>query len=199
VAGYKTSLALLPAISLILAAFSPWPAQLATLTCLTLGCAYSVGPRLKAVPVAGSLVNAAGFTPILFLGMASPALPPGFGYIALAFAALLLQNQLIHEASDRVEDESSGIRTSWLTLGPGWTALFAGFAGAAAVAAAAAVLPQLRHAVTVVMGAAFGVTFPALLAARGGIVSYAARLRVLHRWCAVGAGAVLYAAWRFGG
>lgn len=194
---YRSSLVALPAASLGLAVFSPWPAMLATLVCLILGCVYSVGPRLKSVPVAGSLINAAGFTPILFLGMAGPSLPPRLGYLTVAFAALLLQNQLIHEAGDRIEDRASGIRTTWLTLGPRWTALFAALAGVGAFVGAVYVVPGMEI-VTGAVAAAFVIVFPLLLAWPELTASQAARLRVAHRWCAVIVGAVLYISWRFG-
>jgi hypothetical protein len=54
--GYKTSLVVLPALSVVLAAFSPWPVQLATAWCLTLACVYSIGPRLKSIPVVGMII-----------------------------------------------------------------------------------------------------------------------------------------------
>ncbi len=195
--GYKTSLVMLPAISVALAAFSPWPVQLATAWCLTLGCVYSIGPRLKAIPVVGTLTDAAGFAPILFLGMAGPSLPVGFGTIAIIFAALLLQNQLIHEAGDREDDQASGLRTTWLTLGPRWTALLAACAGALATTATASTDAGVRSAaIPGIVGAAFVVAFPLLLAWDGLTPARARRLRVVHRWCALLVGATLYVAWR---
>jgi 4-hydroxybenzoate polyprenyltransferase len=166
--------------------------QLATACCLAVGCLYSVGPRLKTKPVVGTLANAAWYVPMLFLGMAGPSLPAGFGTIAIAFTALLLQNQLIHESGDRDEDAASGIRTTWLAFGPRWTALFAACAGSVAIVATAPALGGFRYAV----GAVFIATFPLLLAWDGLTAERAARLRVVHRWCAVLFGAALYAAWR---
>jgi 4-hydroxybenzoate polyprenyltransferase len=194
---YKTSLVVLPAVSLTLAAFSPWPVQLATAWCLTLGCLYSIGPRLKAIPVVGTVTDAAGFTPILFLGMTGPSLPPGFSTVVIAFAALLLQNQLIHEAADRVDDAASGIRTTWLTLGPRWTALLIAGAGGVVTVVAASAAPPFRYvSAAVAVAAVFVVAFPLLLAWDGLGAGRAARVRVIHRWCAVLLGAALYAAWR---
>jgi 4-hydroxybenzoate polyprenyltransferase len=190
--GYKASLVALPALSLALAAFSPWPVQLATACCLAVGCLYSVGPRLKTIPVVGTLANAAWYVPMLFLGMAVPSLPPGFGTIAIAFTALLLQNQLIHESGDRIEDEASGIRTTWLAFGPRWTALFAACAGSVAVVTTESTPGAFRYAVGIV----FIVAFPLLLAWDGLTADRAARLRVVHRWCAVLFGAGLYLDWR---
>lgn len=194
---YKTSLVVLPAISVALAAFSPWPVQLATAWCLTLGCVYSIGPRLKAIPVVGTVTDAAGFAPILFLGMAGSALPVGFVTIAVIFAALLLQNQLIHESGDRDDDEASGLRTTWLTFGPRWTALLAASAGIVATVATASTDAGLRSgAVPATVGAAFILVFPLLLAWNGLTPGRARRLRVVHRWCALLVGATLYVAWR---
>lgn len=189
----------LVAVCLLLSISSPWPAKLATASCLVLGYIYSSGPRLKRVPVAGSLANVAGFTLLLFVGMQDASLPPRFGWVALVFAALLLQNQLIHEAADRLEDSAGGVRTSWLTLGPRWTVLIAAISGLGAAGATAFIVPRPRLSpVVLAAGAAFGVVFPLLLASRGMEPSRAARLRVTHRWCAASFGALCYFAWRSG-
>jgi 4-hydroxybenzoate polyprenyltransferase len=196
--AYHLPLALLLIANLVLAALSPWPARLATLFCLVWGCLYSMGPRLKSIPITGSLANAVGFASLLFVGMRSPALPPRFGCIVLAFAALLLQNQLIHEAADNGEDRAGGVRTTWLLLGPRWTALLVAVAGLGATAAAAGVMSHSRYTpLLVVTGAAFGVAFPLRLASPGLESNQAARLRVAHRWCAVVFGAGLFTAWRW--
>ncbi len=120
------------------------------------------------------------------------ALPAGFSVIATAFTALLLQNQLIHESGDRIEDEASGIHTTWLAFGPRWTAFLAAGAGAVAIVMTAASLGAFRYPV----GTLFIGAFPLLLAWDGLTAERAARLRVVHRWCAVLFGAALYAAWR---
>jgi 4-hydroxybenzoate polyprenyltransferase len=190
--NYKLSLIALPAVSVALAACSPWPEQLATACCLADGVLYSVGPRLKTIPVVGTLANAAWYVPMLYLGMADASLPAGFGVIATAFTALLLQNQLIHESGDRIEDAESGIHTTWLAFGPRWTALLAACAGTVAIVRAASRRGGFRHAV----GALFIAVFPLLRAWDGLRAERAARLRVVHRWCAVLFGAALYGAWR---
>jgi len=195
---HRYSLAALLVLALVLAAMGPWPVQVATCSCLLLGCVYSAGPRLKSVPIAGSLANAAGFALLLFVGMRNASLPPRFGYVVLAFAALVLQNQLIHEAADRLEDRAGGIRTTWLMLGPRWTAVVAALSGLGATVAAAGIMPTLRLApVVAIVGAAFGMAFPLLLAWRGMESTQAARLRLAHRWCAVLFGAGFFAAWRY--
>lgn len=190
----------LPSVSLVLAAMSPWPVGVATVFCLVLAGVYSVGPRLKAVPVLGSLLNAAGFTPIMFLGMATPELPAKFGALAAAFAALLLQNQLIHEAADRDDDRASGIRTTWLTIGARRTAVLAALAGVGSTAAAGYILPDHSEVVVVFMmliGGFFGVAVPGLLASRRLTPARAARLRIVHRWCCLVVGAGLFLVCRF--
>jgi len=193
---HRYSLAALLVVSLILATLSPWPAQLATLMCLLLGYVYSMGPRLKAIPIAGSLVNVGGFALLLFLGMRDTTLPPRFGYVVLVFASLLLQNQLIHEAADQLEDRAGGVETTWLTLGSRWTGVIAAFSGLAATFATTCLVPAIPlAAVVVLVGTAFAVAFPLLLAWRGQESNQAALLRVTHRWCAVLLGAGLFTVW----
>jgi 4-hydroxybenzoate polyprenyltransferase len=196
---HRYSLTGLLGISLGLAALSPWPAQLATASSLVFGCIYSMGPRLKSIPVAGSLANIGNFAPLLFVGMRDTALPPHFGYVVAAFSGLLLQNQLIHEAADQVEDRFGGLRTTWLAVGPRWTSLIAGVAGLGATVAAACIAGSMRPTMPIVGagGVSFVVAFPLLLARRGIEPDRAARLRVTHRWCALMFGAALYAAWQW--
>ncbi len=195
---HRYSLAALVAVSLGLAAFSPWPAQLATAACLLFGYVYSMGPRIKSIPILGTVANLGNFGPLLFVGMQSTTLPPRFEYVALAFAALLLQNQLIHEAADTVEDRGGGIRTTWLTLGPNWTAALAAVSGLGAAIAAAAIAPSARSTVVlVIVAAVYGGVFPTLLARRELESPSAARLRIAHRWCALLSGAGLFLAWRW--
>ncbi len=195
---HRYSLVALVLAVLLLAAFSPWPAQLAALSCLTIGWIYSMGPRIKSVPVVGTLANLGNFGPLLFVGMPHASLPPRFGWVALAFCAILLQNQLIHEAGDAVEDRGGGVRTTWLTLGPRWTSAAAALLGLAAAAAAAATVSTLQPPLVAAgVGTTFGVAFPLLLARQGPQSPQAARLRLVHRWFALLFGAALFAAWRW--
>ncbi len=194
---YRYSLAGLLAASAVLAGLSPWPARIAIAVCMVLACLYSIGPRLKRLPVAGSVTNALGFPFLLFLGMPAASLPAGFAALAIAFTALLFENQLIHEAADRIEDRAGGIRTSWLTFGSRWTALVVALSGLIAVAAAASVVPAAQWPVAIAGATAvFGLAFPLLLAWRGMDPRQAAQLRLAHRWCAVAFGAFAYAVWR---
>lgn len=192
------SLAVLLAVALLLAAQSPWPAQLATLSCLAVGSIYSIGPRIKSTPILGSLANFGNFGPLLFVGMATTALPPRFGALVLVFAAVLLQNQLIHEAGDAVEDRGGGVRTTWLSCGPTWTsAMAAGLGVVATLATARLAHPGAVAALAGLSAVLFGAVFPLLLARRGGDWRQATRLRIAHRWCAAAFGALLFAAWRW--
>lgn len=196
---HRAPLLVLPMFSLCMAWLSPWPAALATVWCLVLGYGYSTGPRLKRIPVLGTVLNAAGFTPILFLGMATPAVPERFGWVALAFAALLFQNQLLHEAADRDDDYASGIHTTWLTLGARWSAVLASIAGLVASASAGALVafPRWWGAVVgIAIGTWFAVVVPRQLASPGLSPAQAARLRVAHRWYCLATGATLFVIWR---
>lgn len=193
---YRWSIALLVATALVLALFAPWPAQLATLTALAVGYTYSTGPRFKSLPIIGSLSNVGNFAPLLFVGMRNASLPPRFGYVALAFTALLLQNQLIHEAADSVEDRGGDVRTTWLTLGPRWTAFLAALLGTTATVAAAFIVRSAG--VAILVGVVCGAAFPLLLVRNGTDAERAMHLRLAHRWCAVFVGAGLFVAWRLG-
>jgi 4-hydroxybenzoate polyprenyltransferase len=195
----RYSVAGLIVLSLGLALLGPWPAQLATVACLTFGCIYSMGPRIKAIPVVGSIANLGNFGPLLFVGMRDTSLPPRFWCVALAFAALLLQNQLIHEAADALEDRGGGVRTTWLALGPRWTALMAAALGIGATVAAACIVPAGQWPIaTLIVGIIYVTAFPLLLARRGVEPAHAAQLRMAHRWCALLFGAGLFTAWHRG-
>ena len=195
---HRFSLALLLCISLLLAVVSPWPAQLAIVSCLSFACVYSMGPRIKSIPFVGSLANLGNFGPLLFVGMQNTSLPPRFAGVVLTFASLLLQNQLIHEAGDALEDRGGGVRTTWLTLGPRRTSVLAACLGLGAAVAAAYMVPAERSTqVAMMVGTVFGAAFPVALASTGAAADRAARLRIAHRWCALLFGAGLFVAWRW--
>lgn len=72
---------------------------------------YSAPPRLKRVPVVGSVWNlAAGIPGFFFAGSPSVAELPLRVLVAL-YAVLLLGSQLIHEAQDREGDVAGGVST----------------------------------------------------------------------------------------
>ncbi len=93
------------------------PLSLAALaTSLTASTVYSVGPRLKDLPIIGTLLNAAIFAPLL---VAAPLpLPAQLGLVSSLFVALVLQNQLLHERVDHDEDVRAGTFTTARMLGP---------------------------------------------------------------------------------
>lgn len=149
---------------------------------LAAGAVYSVGPRLKRVPVVGALVNAAIFAPLMAL-VGGPR-PPGFWGISLVFAALLLQNQLLHERADADEDRRAGARTTARLL------------GRAGVARAGRGLALVGGLASRALGAgpgwlagAIGLAFGAWLTGHAD----AARARRIHRWVSLLAGAATYA------
>jgi 4-hydroxybenzoate polyprenyltransferase len=147
---------------------------------------YSAGPRLKARPVVGTLLNVGIFGPALILAMVPGCTPPGLGTLATAFSAMLLQNQLLHERADRDEDSGARVRTtasllsSQQTLSLVWTVGLCG-------ALAAGWLATSRLGVWT---AASGFAATSLAAAIPR--SWSTRRR-LHRWVAAVAGAGLYA------
>jgi len=72
---------------------------------------YSAPPRLKRVPVLGTVWNVVVGVPGLFFA-AVPDLTTGAPRVSLGvFAVLLLVAQLIHEAEDRDDDRAGGIAT----------------------------------------------------------------------------------------
>ena len=107
-----------------------WSAGCVALSLLC-GALYSAVVRAKRVPVLGLLCNAGIFLPLALL------LRSGRGGDAWAlelalFAALLTQNQLVHELADEAEDRAAGARTTAQLLGPRGTRVVAalvGFAG----------------------------------------------------------------------
>jgi hypothetical protein len=164
---------------------------------------YSVGPRLKALPVVGTLLNAGIFAPLLCFAVADEA-PRAVVVLGVVFTAMLLQNQLLHESADAAEDAAArSLTTGRVVSAAAVPALVIALGGAGALACAA-VAPS--HA--------FGWACAGALAATtaGGLVSRApgpttcsgsrraddpaaqwrAR-RAAHRWVAFAAGAVLFA------
>src|SRR5262249_19989840 len=158
---------------------------------------YSVGPRLKRIPVLGTLANTTNFAPLLWVGIAAPRAPLGMAPLTLAFTCLLLQNQLLHEAADRDEDRRGQIRTSVLVFGPRACAVAPALlgGGAALIAAWPAALSWLPWVIVPVFGAAF----PLVLARHGDAASAMAGARRAHRLCSLVTGTLIFACLRLGG
>lgn len=91
---------------------------------------YSGGPRIKRFPIVCTLANGFIFVPLALAGAEGIAEVPASGWaLVLAFAALLLQNQLIHERAHASADERDGIQTTVRLLGPkasAWAAVLLG-------------------------------------------------------------------------
>lgn len=192
---YAAPLLGLALAALAFAATGPAVVLGATAVALVSGVLYSVGPRWKRVPVVGTLMNVTHFTPLLFVGLASSADAWALAPLAAAFAALLLENQLIHEAADAPDDRAGGVYTTFSALGANGCAVAAVVLG---LAVAGASLPLLSAAGASPVWALHAVphvlVFPALLAARGDDPARMRRARLHHRLAALLSGVVLFAA-----
>ncbi|MFH1530474.1 MAG: UbiA family prenyltransferase [Pseudomonadota bacterium] len=90
---------------------------------------YSGGPRIKRIPVVGTLTNLWIFCPLAFLCQGSLPWVPGLWVLTGLFSLVLVQNQLLHEAMDHDEDLADGVRTTAAILGPRFTAVVSGVLG----------------------------------------------------------------------
>lgn len=170
-----------------------WTSVLATIVALTCGTVYSIGPRLKTLPFIGSLLNIGNFTPLMFVGMASPAMPPGLLGLVTSFSLLLVQNQLLHEAADAAEDRRGHCRTTFLLLGPVIAGALAALAGASLVAVLGAPGEGFWRILWQGLAfAVFGIAFPLLLAMYGLDGARMARIRRVHRLASMVGGLILY-------
>jgi 4-hydroxybenzoate polyprenyltransferase len=188
--SHRLALAALLTAALGLSLTGPWPVLAAAAICLGSGVVYSVGPRLKRIPVLGTLANTTNFAPLLWVGIAGSGAPSGMAKLTLAFTCLLLQNQLLHEAADRDEDRRGRVHTSVLVFGPRASAAAAALlgAGAALSAAGTGALSGLAFGIAPVFGAAF----PLALARFGEDARAMARTRIVHRACCVVTGALIF-------
>jgi 4-hydroxybenzoate polyprenyltransferase len=169
-----------------LALLGPVVGWAATAVSLSSGFVYSMGPRVKAVPVVGTLANATNFVPLLWVGASVPD-PPMARHLAPALAGLLLQSQLVHEAADAESDARAHVRTTFLVLGR-WAsaALGALFGVLLAMGGGSGWIDRLA------ILAVYGVGLPIALAVVAPEPSRAATLRRWHRWSGLVLGAVLF-------
>jgi 4-hydroxybenzoate polyprenyltransferase len=107
----------LAALALGLSWLGPWPVRAAAAVSIASGWIYSAGPRLKSRPGIGSLLNVTNFAPLLLVGMSGPSLPRDLAALTVVFSALLLQNQMLHEAADAEYDRRGELRTTFLYFG----------------------------------------------------------------------------------
>lgn len=178
------------ALALALSLSAPAAVTIATATSLFAGTVYSIGPRLKRFPFVGTIANAACFAPMLWLSVPDDAPRPDLHVLGAIFAILLLQNQLLHEAADRLDDERGQVRTTFRAIGRRASALL----GAALGATGAILAPHL--ALTIAMGAAFVILFPMALYLRGDDVRRMRTMRLAHRVACIAAGGSVFGALR---
>lgn len=169
-----------------LALTGPTVGLVATAVSLASGTLYSVGPRLKALPVVGTLANATNFVPLLWVGATSPD-PPLARALAPAFVGLLLQSQIIHEAADAEGDGRAGLRTTFLVVGRrGSAALLALFGACPGIGSPVGLAERACLVAIYVVAVPLALLFFAVDPPR------AARLRTLHRWSGLALGAALF-------
>jgi 4-hydroxybenzoate polyprenyltransferase len=173
-----------------LAALGPSVGVVAALVAITSGVVYSIGPRLKALPVVGTLANATNFAPLLWVGAATPS-PPLAWILAPTFAGILLQNQILHEAADASDDARGRLATTFLVLGRKKSAALASLFGLLAALGPVPFGAWGRAA----MIALYVVAFPLALAGSDD-PTRAARLRRWHRGSSIVVGAALLLASR---
>ena len=174
------------ALALALSFTGPLAVTLATLCSLTAGTLYSVGPRLKRFPLVGTLANAACFAPLLWVGVPDGAPRSDLARLAGLFVLLLLQNQLIHEAADRNDDERGLVLTTVRAVGRRVAGLVTAGLGLGMVLLA----PHLALALALL--AVFVAFFPAALFLRGDEVAAMRTLRLVHRVACILAGGALF-------
>lgn len=184
---------LMAALAIGAALTGPAPVLVATALALTSGVVYSVGPRLKRLPVLGTALNVVHFAPLLWVGLPTGGDPEGMGVLTVCFSALLLQNQLLHEASDSEDDRRGRLLTTFLLVGQRWSAALLAALGLMLVGAVASA-PALRPLAWLLAGVHL-IAFP-LIFFRGKVRP--STLRRVHRWMALAAGALVYLALRTG-
>lgn len=185
-------LAILAISTLLLAGTGPLLVVAAAACGLISGWAYSLGPRLKTRPVIGTLLNATNFAPLLLLGMDRSSPPARLTFLVPAFVALLLQNQLLHEAADAAEDRGGGVRTTFLAIGASGAAVLAALCGAALLWITLRLLTERALPLAFALHTApHLLVFPALLAVAGRSPACMAGARVAQRWAAAASGALL--------
>lgn len=191
----SVALAALALLALVLAATGP----LLVVTCvafnLICGSVYSIGPRLKSARFVGTVANAGNFAPLLFVGLATPNVPERLYFLTPVFVALLLQNQLLHEAADAPEDRRGGVRSTFLVLGRAKTAVLAAACGTLVFWTSLDPITRCAPAPLAVLHAVpYVVVFPALLARGGDAPELMARTRFAQRWSSLVTGALLVVA-----
>lgn len=176
-ATLKGLLTAIAAVTVAAAAHNGLGPAVAAVVSLVGGWMYSAGPRLKCLPVIGTLTNAWIFTPIAFLGASGGSLDREAWLMVWGFVGVLLQNQIVHEAAHAADDRIEGVRTTWLQFGPRVSAL--GILGFGVLAVTALSLAAPSVLVGVAAAPFVGVT---LLASNPRNLTAPARASALRRW-----------------
>jgi len=162
-------------------------ALLGTAVSLVAATVYSARPRLKRVPVVGTLVNVLMFAPFPLLatvGRPSSAML----FLTYCFYVLLTQNQILHEIADSDEDGPAGVRTTGVVVGAAGVRVIAIMLGPLA----ALLLWRMQATASMaLLAATLGLCGGATIVALGD-TQRAAELRVAHRWYSLAVGAVLF-------
>jgi 4-hydroxybenzoate polyprenyltransferase len=156
---------------------------------LVVATVYSTGPRWKATPGLGTLLNALLFAPLALLAFDGLGAALGSRPLLVrvaAFVPMLLQNQLLHELADADEDARAGTLTSARVL------------GSAGVRAACVALGALGVGLAFVTAGPRVAALSALALAAMTAVAVApkdaAAARAAHRRAGLVAGAIVFAA-----
>ncbi len=149
---------------------------------------YSAQPRLKRLPVVGTLVNVLIFVPLPLLTAVGPP-SPGMLFLTYCFYVLLTQNQILHEIADSHEDLTAGVRTTGVVVGATGVRVIAVILGPLA----ALLLWRIQATASVALfAAALGLCGGTTMLALGD-AQRARQLRVAHRWYSLAVGGVLFA------
>jgi 4-hydroxybenzoate polyprenyltransferase len=104
-------------------ALLPWTGVGAAVAFVVISTTYSGPPRLKRLPVVGTLLNATGFPALCLLSVRRLSLPT-VSLTGLA-GCWMASAQLIHEGAHRADDQAGGLKTTGILLGSKWTRVVA--------------------------------------------------------------------------
>lgn|GEM_PF-3310093 len=160
---------------------------------------YSGGPRLKRIPVIGTLTNLMIFVPLTLLG---GSFGGGFYFIIflLALIALLMQSQMIHEAADYKEDMQQMVSTTAVKFGLNFSKKGSLVWGLLSLIAFAVLALQLdNYWIWIGTGflAAFNLAY--MMLADFHNEKSTARLRLEHRYIGLLVGTIAYITYFFNG
>lgn len=190
VSSHVPMLVFLPAMSILASFLGPWPVTCATLVVILSGIVYSIGPRWKRFPIVGTLLNVTNFAPLLWVGVISTAMAASLVHLAVCFSALLLQNQLLHEAADCQDDQRGQILTTYRLLGSRMSAVLLCLLGLLLGLVAANIPAMVQLAWP--LGIIYAMVFPAILFFWGDVAEPMKRARLVHRFACLLAGAAIF-------